>query len=627
AGTLIARGRLDDRASVLLADFEARDSVLAGTATELFRVDLSQSPNVRLVGSTEVAAALERMARSPATPLDAELAREIAQREGVQAVIEGLIRRAGSSYLLSAQIVAVEDGQILASRRETATDSTRLIEAIDKLSRKLRERIGESLRSIQQSPHLEQVSTSSLEALRKYSEAKAAYREDNWEREAALLEEAVALDTSFAMAWRRLGAIFRNRGQPARANAALTKAYRHRDRLTDWERYGTIASYHTIVTGDYDRAVAAWENVLAVGPENPGAYTNLGLIYMWRREFRRAEEMHARALAIDSTSAVAWQNLAVSQAHQGRYADALQTLELFDRRFPDSPSAAYFVGFVEAARWDYEAAEAAFLSLRDESGGNLFWTEQAEGGLGAVSMVHGQLRDAERHIAGGMAASEERGLEARYLEGAYRLAALDILARKNPARGVERMEAALEQVAIEGLALLDRPYLAVAAVYANGGDAMRAKEFLAAFEREVPDPPRRWQSNIHGTRGTIALAEGRHEEAVDEFRLAATAEPCPSCWLAELGLAYDLWGQRDSAIAIYERYLTTPDFNRLHVDRSWLARTHERLGELYDGQGDRDNAALHFGRFVELWAEADDELQPRVRAARRQLEEILAQRG
>ncbi|MEJ2343547.1 MAG: protein kinase, partial [Gemmatimonadales bacterium] len=185
AGTLIARGRLDDRASVLLADFEAGDSVLAGTATELFRVDLSQSPNVRLVGSTEVAAALERMARSPATTLDAEVALEIAQREGVQAVIEGQIRRAGSSYLLSAQIVAVEDGQLLASRRETATDSTRLIQAIDKLSRKLRERIGESLRSIQQSPHLEQVSTSSLEALRKYSEAKAAYREDNWEREAA----------------------------------------------------------------------------------------------------------------------------------------------------------------------------------------------------------------------------------------------------------------------------------------------------------------------------------------------------------------------------------------------------------------------------------------------------------
>ncbi|MEJ2336069.1 MAG: protein kinase [Gemmatimonadales bacterium] len=166
AGTLIARGRLDDRASVLLADFEAGDSVLAGTATELFRVDLSQSPNVRLVGPTEVAAALERMARSPATTLDAEVALEIAQREGVQAVIEGQIRRAGSSYLLSAQIVAVEDGQILASRRETATDSTRLIEAIDKLSRRLRERIGESLRSIQQSPHLEQVSTSSLEALR-----------------------------------------------------------------------------------------------------------------------------------------------------------------------------------------------------------------------------------------------------------------------------------------------------------------------------------------------------------------------------------------------------------------------------------------------------------------------------
>ncbi len=627
AGTLIASGRLDDRAAVLLADFEARDSALAGTATELFRVDLSQSPNVRLVGSAEVAAALERMARSPATPLDAELALEIARREGLQAVIGGQIRRAGTGYLLSARIVAAADGQVLASRRETVTDSTGLIEAIDKLSRKVRERIGESFRSIQQSPHLEQVTTSSLEALRKYSEARAAYRNDNWERELALLEEAVALDTSFAMAWRRLGAILLNRGESSRANEALTRAYRHRDRLTEWERYGTSASYHMIVTREYDRAIAEWENLSALVPDNPGAYTNLGLIYIWRREFARAEEMHAKALALDSTSVAAWQNLAVSQAHQGRYADAIRTLERFDQRFPGSSSTDYFTGLIEAGRGDYDGAEAAFQSLRDESGGSLFWTEYAESGLAAVRMVQGRLGDAEHHLAGGMAASEQRGLMDRYLQSASSLAAAEILVREDPARGVERLEAALERAGLESLPPLDRPYLTVAGVYALGGDPTRARELLVDFQREVPDPPRGSESDLHGTRATIALAEGRHEEAADEFRLAAAAAPCPTCWLPELAWAYDLSGQADSAIAIYQRYLDTPDFNRLRVDGSWLARTHERLGELYDGRGDGKNAALHYSRFVELWEQADDELQPRVRAAQRRLEELLALQG
>ncbi len=53
----------------------------------------------------------------------------------------------------------------------------------------------------------------------------------------------------------------------------------------------------------------------------------------------------------------------------------------------------------------------------------------------------------------------------------------------------------------------------------------------------------------------------------------------------------------------------------------------ERLGQLYDEQGDLENAALYYARFVELWADADAELQPRVGVARARLEEIIRERG
>jgi hypothetical protein len=48
---------------------------------------------------------------------------------------------------------------------------------------------------------------------------------------------------------------------------------------------------------------------------------------------------------------------------------------------------------------------------------------------------------------------------------------------------------------------------------------------------------------------------------------------------------------------------------------------------LYNERGDPDNAATYYARFVELWREADPELQPRVQAAQTRLEEILAERG
>ena len=53
----------------------------------------------------------------------------------------------------------------------------------------------------------------------------------------------------------------------------------------------------------------------------------------------------------------------------------------------------------------------------------------------------------------------------------------------------------------------------------------------------------------------------------------------------------------------------------------------ERLGQLYDAKGDTENAALYYAQFVDMWENADSELQPRVAVARARLEEIIRERG
>ena len=42
-------------------------------------------------------------------------------------------------------------------------------------------------------------------------------------------------------------------------------------------------------------------------------------------------------------------------------------------------------------------------------------------------------------------------------------------------------------------------------------------------------------------------------------------------------------------------------------------RVLKRLGELYEARGNREQAVEYYGRFVELWKDADPELQPLVR--------------
>jgi hypothetical protein len=99
------------------------------------------------------------------------------------------------------------------------------------------------------------------------------------------------------------------------------------------------------------------------------------------------------------------------------------------------------------------------------------------------------------------------------------------------------------------------------------------------------------------------------------------------CRHRETARLFDEAGRADSAVVYFELYLETPYNFRFWEDATSLARTHERLGQLYDERGDLEKAALHLARFVELWEAADPEFQPRVTAARERLEAILRERG
>jgi len=91
--------------------------------------------------------------------------------------------------------------------------------------------------------------------------------------------------------------------------------------------------------------------------------------------------------------------------------------------------------------------------------------------------------------------------------------------------------------------------------------------------------------------------------------------------------AYYGLGRVDSGIVIYDRYLTAPAVGRLGADGPWLAPTLKRLGELYEWKGDRKKAADYYGGFVDLWQDADLELQPGVREVRQRLVRLAQEPG
>ena len=629
AGTLVAKGLLEERDPILLADFEndTNDPRLGAVVTEALRVDLTESEIVRLVDPAFVGVALARMARPEDTPLRTDVARQIALREGIKAVLTGEITSAGGGFQLVADLLSGEDGTVLLSRRTTASDSSEILEAIDKLSKSVRERMGESLKAIRAAEPLEQVTTENLEALTLYSEAvRAIEMKRDPERGLALLEEAIALDTAFAAAYRKIGVVLGNRNEErARSLEMLRKAFEHRDRLSRRERLMAMGSYYSAI-GDDDRSLQAYERLVERYPDDSRALNNLGLEYLRLRDFARSEDIYRRAIEADSTNALPYTNLLVAQAALGELTEARNTLDKYAARFPTNPLNLANDFLLSGLEGDYDRAESLAETGLELSSGNLFALAGANLNLAVIRALGGRFEEAWGALDEAQEAHARRGSGAWFLQLATIAATIETFARGDSTAAIERLRSALERYPLSSIEPLDRPYTALVNAYAAVRDAETAETLLEEYLEAVPDETLRDEAQVTGARAAIAAAEGRFEEAIELTRRADVGL-CPTCALAPLALNFDLAGVPDSAIFYYEAYLDTPVLFRVYFDAAFRGSMLERLGQLHDQAGDLERAQRYYAEFVELWADADPDVQPRVQAAQRRLEEIFAERG
>ncbi|MGD8496847.1 MAG: tetratricopeptide repeat protein [Gemmatimonadales bacterium] len=625
-GTLVAKGQLEKRALVVLADFEAADSALADAATEALRVDLSQSDVIRLADPALVEEALQRMDRDPAERLTPELASELALREGAGAVVTGEINRAGSGHVFSAQVVSVADGSVLTSQRESAATEADVIPAIDRLSKKLRERMGDSYRSMSSGPPLERVTTSNLEALKLYSRAT-----DPNVDEVTLLQQAVALDSSFAMAWRALGIQYRNR-RTNRAGMidAFTRAFEYRDHLTETERHKTASIYYTLVDFEPRLAAAEYEALLEEDPDDSGTLVNLGVLASSMGDHERAADLSLRSLALDpeGDGPVYWNSI-TSLVNAGRVEEAEVVLDSAKKVWgAENPARASIM--VLAAQGRLDEGEANFRKyLQPDLPAR--WRAELALRLAQFAATRGRLAEAEAETRIRLAFLAQSEIETEYYQTVAQAAWTDLVVRQRPEAAVARLSKALDEHPLDELEVRDRPYLELAEVFAAAGSPAGAKALVEDMRAEFePSDLKRVRADLWRVEGEIALAEGRPDEAIERFQ-RAFEDFCHICPLPGLARAYEAAGQPDSAIVALTRYVDTPYSDRFlpytYPLGQALAPAHERLAELEDEAGRLDEAAKHYARFIELWSNADAALQPRVRAAQDRLDTIVSQRG
>ncbi|MEX2152530.1 MAG: protein kinase [Gemmatimonadaceae bacterium] len=624
AGSLFAAGKLDRNERLLVTDFGVKgnaDTTLGGVVSEALRTDLGQSDVLRLVTASNIRDALQRMRRPATSRIDATLAREIAQREGIKVIVDGDVTPLGAGFLVTARLVTAETGDELASFREIADGPRDLIAAIEKLSRSLRGKIGESLKTVNATPALAQVSTASLEALRKYVEGvRAVDIEADEERGVVVLKEAVALDSAFAMAWRKLAVAYGNSGFGEQADSAAARAYRYRDRLTEIERFQVSGYYFAGPGRDRGRAAQAYEALTAKGIVGANA-TNLAGIYASRREFARAESLARRRIAELGSPFVTHANLVAYVFQQGKIAEAESLAANLRKSFPNVPQSG-----VQSLAFLYHRGEIDSLLTVNElhrRSRDAQLRANAHGGLAAIQQLRGHLGASLRTRLEQRAIDSARGIPVGLLGPSLDSAYFDIWYRDNSARGIGRLDAALARTPLRTLPRPQRPYFQAARLYALGGRPDKARAVLSQYDAEVRDTTirRSQRPGFQSVSAEVALAERKAQEAIRELRASmmlpdGPAGPCVVCDAAALGRAFDHAEMPDSAIAYFEQFTAGIQFQRWGIDANVLPPILKRLGELYEARGERQKAYASYARFVELWRNADPDLQPKVQEVR-----------
>ena len=316
---------LTEKDSILLTDFvnTTGDAVFDGTLKQALAVQLEQSPYLNVFPQERVRDTLKFMGRSPDERLTPDLARDVCQREGIKAVLNGAISNIGSQYVVDVNAVNCQTGDSLAREQVQADKKEQVLAAVGKAASSLRGKLGESLASVQKfDAPVEEATTSSLEALKAFSLAEAERNKGSEYTAIPLYKHAVELDPNFAVAYARLAQSYANTGQSALARENMTQAFERRERASELEKLYISTHYYEIVTGEIDKSMEAYQLWKRTYPRDSIPTNNLAIDNAWIGKFDQALVEAQETIRLDPNSAFSYGVLGGAYMGLDRFAEA-----------------------------------------------------------------------------------------------------------------------------------------------------------------------------------------------------------------------------------------------------------------------------------------------------------------
>jgi serine/threonine protein kinase/tetratricopeptide (TPR) repeat protein len=601
--------RLSEKDTIVLADFTntTGDPVFDGTLRQGLSSQLEQSPFLNLLSDEQVAQTLALMAQPKDARITRELAREVCQRTASAATIEGSISSLGSQYVVGLKAVNCHSGDLLAQEQVTANGKEQVLKALGEAATKIREKLGETLASVQKyDAPAENVTTSSLEALQAYTLGFQAMIVRN-DSPGAIpqFQRAVSLDPNFAMAYARIGTNYFNLGQNTRAAESIRKAYELRERVSEREKLYIVSHYQQFVTGDLEAARKAYELWVQTYPRDDAPQVNLSAIYGILGDYDKGLAAIQGALKVNPGAGISYGNMALGYVSVNRLDEARATAQEAQAHNLDSPNihlALYQIDFLhhDAAGMAHEAE--AFMGKPGFEDAILYNDSE-------VAAYEGQFAKA-------------RGLTRRASDSAQRAD------ERETAAGYEA-EAALREALVGNMALA-RQQAQAALVLSNGkdvegvaaitvglvGDSTQAARLADDLAKRFPEDTVVQSDYLPMIHASIALGSKASKDS--DKAIAALAPTAPY----EMGnpqqtvnfAFYPVYLRGQACLAAKQGAAAATEFQKV-LDRPGAvlnepigALAHLGLARAWVLSGDPAKARTAYQDFFALWKNADPDL-------------------
>lgn len=610
---------------------------LGEMSTNLLITALSENRDIRVLSSQRLYDILKQLGKAGSKVIDRETASQVADKAKARWMLIGTILQTEPRLVITTQVIDVKTGEVLSSQRSTANTDEDIFGQLDRLTAEIRSDMSLKVTGAEQQKPLRAMTTTSPEAYRLFLKAQEQTYQVLMSQAMENLEKAVELDSTFAMAYCWLSYHGRN------AKDNIRQAVKYSSKVGELDRRYILAE-NDVQNGAIDEAIDGLHAILRDYPEEKLAARLLGDIfsdvrfdidstihynllaleldptfklslndvayrYKDKREFDKALEYIDRYLALVPNEYNPYDSRGEILMSAGRIEEAKTYFSKALDIMPDIYNSHHALALIAYEAGDYETAINHIQKLTDSR-----WPRDRALGRwlkGCKLFRQGRFEECLTVFKQGFAADlldEYTGwtVSDKILQS---VVLLGQLGRFEEARNL------VDRLVEEGLDKTPNQYgLYIESrlnIFLAEEDYDRALDLVRSAENRMLESGHAiTKARFYWHRSIVYRRQGKFELALQDAETASRLNPRGVRTVADYthGLIYLDQGKASEAIELLGRYVNSIESLSWRVPL-WSVEAHYLLGKAYELSGDKQNAIASYEKFLEIWKNADHELE------------------